>query len=88
MKRKSSFYVLVLAAVPLMFGACDRQRPENSEYVIPPGVSVDPPRRAPQAGGLALPGTDPDTTQGGGTTSGAIQPDTLAADTPVLPNRP
>ncbi|CAN5794325.1 hypothetical protein BH23GEM3_BH23GEM3_12520 [soil metagenome] len=89
MKLTSSYAVLVLAAVPLLLGACGGDRPEDPDFVIPPGVSVDPPRSASQTGGLTLPGTEPDTTlQGTGPAAGTVQPDTLVVDTPALPNRP
>lgn len=48
-------------ALLLLFGAVACERPEEQPYVVPPGVSVDPPRAAPEAGSITLPGAEPDT---------------------------
>jgi hypothetical protein len=54
--RKWSACLLVAVSLPLV--AC-REQTNPMPEPIPPGVSVDPPRRAAETGGLAVPGREP-----------------------------
>lgn len=45
-----------LVATPLLVAGCDGS--DRTENPIPAGVSVHPPRQAPQTGSLVLPGQD------------------------------
>jgi hypothetical protein len=46
--------------ITLALGAAACERPQEQPDPIPPGVSVDPPRTAPEAGSIALPGGEPE----------------------------
>jgi hypothetical protein len=58
----------LLVLLPLLVGGCGDSGPPDDR--IPAGVSVDPPRRAPETGSMAVPGDDPATRE----QTGAGQP--------------
>jgi hypothetical protein len=79
--KRRRLLALVLFSAAMMTG-CENTPPAR-DYVIPPGVSLDPPRAAPAAGGLVLPGAEGDTTArvagSAADTAGAAVPDTAPA---------
>jgi hypothetical protein len=80
--QRSSVGALVLA---LFLGTAACERPEEQPYVVPPGVSVDPPRAAPEAGSITLPGAQPDTVLEATEPPGATDPpDAPVAESPAV----
>jgi hypothetical protein len=48
----------LLITLGLAAAACET--PQEQPEPVPPGVSVDPPRAAPEAGSITLPGVEPE----------------------------
>lgn len=92
MNRMARCWVGLLVAAPLGLLGCERS--EQPPYAIPAGVSVDPPRRAPETGSMTLPGQEPSAPLPAGAevpmvTDTVAVPTTRPEDTPaVLPEAP
>jgi hypothetical protein len=66
--RRWSACLLVVA--PFLLPACGQ--PDQQPEPIPPGVSVDPPRRAAETGSLVVPGQEPADREAAGTQEPAL----------------
>jgi|GEM_PF-5518591 len=81
MRKSLTHAASLLILLPLLVGACgDSGRTDDR---IPAGVSVDPPRRAPETGSMTVPGDDPAAREQAGEEQPVLT-DTVTP--PVVPN--